>query len=299
MNRQLVLVHGRSQQHKDARQLKAAWLDALGTGLAKSGLELPIPEHDVRFPYYGDTLSDLVGGATPEEAAKVIVRGDGADAEQRRFVLDVMEEARLAAGITEDDLLAVGDPEVVDKGPLNWGWVRVVLKALDSKVDGGAALALATNDVYQYLVDKTIKDEIDEGVAGAFTPGVETVVVGHSLGTVVAHTVLKERAEAEGWLVPAYVSVGSPLGISRIRREVVPPRWPAGLGAWLNAFDPRDVVALFPLDAAHFNVGDAGPITNKADVHNHTDNRHGISGYLDDAVVARTVYDALVADRPG
>ena len=36
--RQLVLVHGRSQQGKDSAGLKGEWLAALRTGLAASGL---------------------------------------------------------------------------------------------------------------------------------------------------------------------------------------------------------------------------------------------------------------------
>ncbi len=65
MNRQLLLLHGRSQEHKDSVALKAEWLDSLGEGLAKINVKLPIAEKDVRFPFYGDTLSDLVDGARP------------------------------------------------------------------------------------------------------------------------------------------------------------------------------------------------------------------------------------------
>jgi hypothetical protein len=60
--RELVLVHGRSQQHKDPVNLKKAWLDALAEGLAKIGLTLPVAEESVRFPYYGDTLIGLMEG---------------------------------------------------------------------------------------------------------------------------------------------------------------------------------------------------------------------------------------------
>ena len=69
--RQLVLVHGISQERKDAVVLKAEWLDTLHEGLAKSNLQLPIPESDVRFPYYGDALYELVKGETADEAAEI------------------------------------------------------------------------------------------------------------------------------------------------------------------------------------------------------------------------------------
>jgi len=58
--RQLVLVHGRSPHRKDAAALRAEWLDALHSGLAAAGLALPIPESEVRFPYYGDARLALL-----------------------------------------------------------------------------------------------------------------------------------------------------------------------------------------------------------------------------------------------
>ncbi|MNP80307.1 hypothetical protein D3C76_1783670 [compost metagenome] len=60
---------------------------------------------------------------------------------------------------------------------------------------------------------------------------------------------------------------------------------------WYNAFDTRDVVSLYPLDGANFPV--SGTIENNSMVRNHTDNRHGIDGYLDDTNVARRILDGL------
>jgi hypothetical protein len=88
------------------------------------------------------------------------------------------------------------------------------------------------------------------------------------------------------------VTVGSPLGIRAIRNRLTTPlTMPAGLDDWYNAFDQRDVVALYPLDVANFGI--KPPIKNFPFVNNHTDNRHGIDGYLDDADVAHQVAAAL------
>jgi hypothetical protein len=57
--------------------------------------------------------------------------------------------------------------------------------------------------------------------------------------------------------------------------------------------DPRDVVALYPLEKGHFDIDK--PIKNVTDVVNDTENRHGISGYLGDARVARMIHQALTA----
>ena len=56
--------------------------------------------------------------------------------------------------------------------------------------------------------------------------------------------------------------------------------------------DEGDIVALYPLDVEHFDVDP--PILNKTDVDNDTPNQHGISGYLNDAEVARRIYEALL-----
>ena len=60
-----------------------------------------------------------------------------------------------------------------------------------------------------------------------------------------------------------------------------------------NAFDGRDVVALYPLDAANFPVQPS--IENDGAVKNYTANRHGIVGYLDHPTVAKRILGALVS----
>jgi hypothetical protein len=301
MSRQLLLVHGRAQEKKDSIALKAEWLDALNDGLAKSNLSLPIPEKDVRFPFYGDTLYDMVEGKSSADAAKIIVRGDGLDVAEREFTRAILTEIKDKAGITDAEVLALMAPDVVDRGPLNWEWLQGILKAIDRHVPHGSgeSIALFTHDVYQYLKNSGIRDTIDEGVAAAVTPGVETVVVSHSLGTVVAYNVLRQRGHAGGWKVPLFVTVGSPLAVTEIRktlRSFAPIRCPECAASWFNAMDERDVVALYPLDTNQFPLAPPKPvIENKTNVRNKTQNRHGIAGYLDDKEVARRIYNALMA----
>jgi hypothetical protein len=293
MTKKLVLIHGRAQQNKDAAALKGEWISAWKKGLAANGLALPIPETDIRFPYYGDTLDQLVAGKSPADAAKVIIKGPKSDAE-REFVLAVMEEVRKKAGISKKEVVAEMAADVEEKGPLNWGWVQAVLKVIDRKVPYGSStsIALFTKDVFQYLTKSGIRDTIDNGVLAAIQPGEETVVVSHSLGTVVAYSILRREGEARGWKIPLFVTLGSPLGITKIRQSLSPTTFPKCAGAWFNAFDERDVVALYPLEKPYFLV--TPKITNKTDVSNHTENRHGIAGYLDDPAVAKTIHDAVL-----
>ncbi len=220
MTRELVFIHGRSQQNYDPDRLKQHWIDSWKDGLAKNDLTLPIAEDKIRMPYYGNTLAGLVDGVPPDEVARIIVRGEDSAAETefiRSVVLEVME----GKGITEEQVVSEAEAgtNVVEKGIGNWEWVHSVLKAVDKYVPGasGSAVAIATRDVYRYINNPVMRKIIDEGVAKAVTPGVETVVVGHSLGAVVSYNVLHKYGTDTGWKVRLYMTVGATLGVKTIR----------------------------------------------------------------------------------
>ncbi|WP_431952092.1 hypothetical protein [Nocardia lijiangensis] len=299
MTRQLVLIHGRAQERKDSVALKAEWLDALAKGLEKNNLSLPIAEQDVRFPYYGDTLSDLVGGKPDEDAAAVVVRGEDTDDDEKRFIRAMLEEIRVRNGITREQLAAAAGQEAIDKGPANWEWFQAIIRAIDRNVPlgSGAGIALATVDVYQYLRNAAIREKIESGIAQAMKPGIETVVVAHSLGSIVAYKLLRTEGHLRDWNVPLFVTVGSPLAVTEIRKSLknfATTHCPDCVGRWHNAMDDRDVVALYPLTPQHFPLNPDEPsIENRTDIRNRTTNRHGIAGYLDDPGVAKLIHDAL------
>lgn len=294
MTKQLVFVHGRAQEHKDAETLKREWIAAFAEGLKKNGLSVPIPEDAIRFPYYGDTLHDLVEGVPSEQAAEVIVKGDNADEEERTFMRAVIEEVKKKTKITDAMIAEAAGQNALAKGPLNWEWLQGVLKVIDHlPLASGASIALATNDVYQYLYNAGIKDDIEKGVRQAFQPDVPAVVVSHSLGTVVSYSLLRREGKTNNWLVPLYVTLGSPLAVTAIKKALAPNRHPECVGKWFNAMDGRDVVALYPLDSKNFPI--SPEIENKTNVRNRTENRHGISGYLNNKEVAKRIYDALIS----
>lgn len=295
MTRQLVLIHGRSQEEKDADELKAFWIDAFKKGLDKSNLDLPIPEADIRFPYYGQTLYDLVNGVDDDEIANVIVRGKADSSPEVDFAHKMLVEIKDRFGVTDAQVKAEADSATVARGIGNWEWVQNILEALDRHVPGAskATVAWVTKDVYAYLRNPGFQSVIDKGVRAAITPGVETVVVGHSLGSVISYNLLARDGKDLGWKVPLYVTLGSPLAVTAIKELLAPIKHPSCTDHWFNAMDERDVVSLYALNENHFPVDPT--IENKTDVDNFTNNRHGIEGYLSDKVVAKRIYDALTA----
>jgi hypothetical protein len=290
-HRKLVLVPGRAPRGKASAALRKEWLHALGDGLAGAGLGRTLDEADVRFAFYGDVLDAQTDVVDP---AAEVVGGAHATQPERVFISAVMEEARKEAAITKAELAAIAGPRVMQKGPLHWEWVQAVIKAIDRHVPGGngASIALAAHDVYQYLNNPAFAKAVDEAVRRALPENEESVVVSHSLGTVVAYNLLKMEGAEHRWRVPLFVTLGSPLAITAIRNSLGAREFPSWVGEWFNAMDERDRVAVYPLDKHNFNVEPAA-IANKTDVDNPTENHHAAAGYLADLDVARRIGLAL------
>lgn len=291
MSRDLVFVHGREEESFDAAGIKLAWIDAWRTGLARAGLGLPITEDSIRMAFYGDVLEEMVGGRRADDAARAIVRGDHLTREQELFLKAFLAEVQECAAIPDQDVAAILDEEVRARGVLDWGWVQGILAVLDQRmaVAVGASVALHANDLYHYLNDTERRRKMGERLRAALRPGVETVVVAHSLGSVVAYDLLKHEGDFN---VPLFVTLGSPLAVSMIKRSLRPLVHPGCVGHWFNAVDDDDLVALFPLDPDNFNV--EPPIENKIDIDHPGADRHGVTGYLGDPEVARRIRDAVL-----
>jgi hypothetical protein len=281
----LVFVHGRGQAGLDPDDLKATWIDTLKEGAAALGRSLP-GGIDVAFPFYGNKLEEFTRQSQLPLPSEIHAKGDAQQDEFLAFQAAVAEQVREGAGVTDQQIDAEYGTNPKPKGPLNWEWVQAILRAIDKHATSASQWSLEefTRDVFLYSTSTTVRSTIDGIVSAALTDA-PTIVVGHSLGSVVAYNVL--RTNTSSLKVPLYVTVGCPLGIKAIRDQFRPLKFPLPVNAWYNAFDKRDVVALYPLDADNFAV--TPPIENFDGVENQTDNRHGIIGYLNDASVAERI----------
>lgn len=285
----LLLIHGRAQEGKSSEIIEQEWMTALRRGFAELGVSEP-PDLRIDAPFYGDRLAEFVSHRDLPQADNVATRGDAADDGYADFLAEVANQASEQDQVTHREIEDELGPGPQPRGPENWEWVQAIIRVIDRHTPGVANFSIGQvlRDVFIYVNDAPVRRAINKIVAAALT-NEPTVVVAHSLGTVVGYEVLREHA---GNAVPRLVTVGSPLGIRAIRRRLTPPlTMPAGVAGWYNAFDDRDVVALYPLDAENFGI--APPIENYSMVKNHTENRHGIDGYLDDAAVAKRIATAL------
>ncbi|VVO68818.1 hypothetical protein PS850_01218 [Pseudomonas fluorescens] len=286
--RHIVFIHGRDQQGRDPEMLKSSWLEALRRGANSLGRTLP-DDLDVTFPFYGDVLDRFANDFDIPLTSEIQARGQ-VDEEFLVFQAEFAESIRQQAGITDAEVDAEYGNNPNPRGPLNWQWVQATLRAIDKNSSGMSqgALERFTRDVFLYVTRAGLRDAIDQIVIDKLSDQ-PTLIVSHSLGTVVAYSVLR-RDQSTGH-VPLLVTLGSPLAVRSVRDQFRPLGYPVSVSDWYNAFDTRDVVSLYPLDGANFPV--SGTIENNSTVRNHTDNRHGIDGYLDDTNVARRILDGL------
>lgn len=284
----LLLVHGRSQGGKDPEILRDVWLQALDKGLHKAGLKGLPSQVEVAFPFYGNRLDELAAEFELPSDPTVVPKGSPAFDEFAEFRAKVAEEMRIRSNISDAEIQVEVGHLPAEKGMQNWAWVQAIIRLIDRKVVAVSegTIEVFLRDVFLYCRRKEVRNVINNIILKEMTDN-PTVIVGHSLGSVVAYNVLRSQSAK----VPLFVTIGSPLGIRAIRSSLTPLENPAGDMGWYNFYDPADVVSLYPLDAESFDVDPS--ITNNKLVKNWTDNRHGIIGYLDNPEIAARIYSGL------
>ncbi|TXH06665.1 MAG: alpha/beta hydrolase [Candidatus Moraniibacteriota bacterium] len=143
--------------------------------------------------------------------------------------------------------------------------------------------------VSKYVGDPATRAEARKAVIGVIRSDT-TLLVGHSLGSVVAWEALCANPELP---VRTFITIGSPLGVpallSRLNPSVDtrPGPWPAGILRWVNIADGRDVVALEKCLARVFGSKvDDYFVDNGATMHD-------VSPYLTSREMGRAVTTAL------
>jgi hypothetical protein len=132
----------------------------------------------------------------------------------------------------------------------------------------------AFKDAYAYFfggLGEEIRQVMREALVDVTSP---VVVVGHSLGSVIAYDVLREHEAS----VPLLLTIGSPLGVTEIQDRLAKPlEVPAEVAAWRNACDARDVIALDKTVRPEFAPSE---LTEDVLVVNDSPNHHGALEYL-------------------
>lgn len=286
----ILMVHGIAQGGRKPSDLETIWVETLQEGFHLAGKPWPATVK-IDFPYYGDTLDALVAKSKLPTPADVKAKGAGQNPDFEKFMQSTLEQMQQTAAIPDADVRAQMDPAASqEKGIQNWGWVQAIARVIDNRLTPASNFTIENflREVFVYIA-RPANAKVIDGIVAAKLTAEPTLVIGHSLGSVVAYNVIKSQ---RGTLdLRGFVTVGSPLGLRAISAKLGVVDNVASPAAWYNAYDERDIVALNPLAKPWFAVDPK--IVNNNQVNNSTDNRHGIIGYLDDKQIAAQVAAAL------
>ena len=283
----IVLIHGRAQGGRSSQQILEQWVPGLKAGMHAAGLTLD-PSIPIVAPFYGDVLDSMSEQAI-RFRPEVVTRGTPPSGDVDEVTAAMIKQMAIRAGLDIDQVLDGENVSVVERGPERWGWVQALARRLEAKYPWLARTVIGkvTSDVKSYIDFPHIQDAVHDIVVPALEDG-PTVIVSHSLGTVIAYWSLVEHVPNAD--VPLLITAGSPLGLNTIKKRLPQPlRIPHGVERWLNVTDQEDIVALHArLDQDTFIPG----IENVDDVENG-DDPHAIERYLSDPRVARAIHAAL------
>ena len=250
----VACVHGIGKQLDGEQTLLSQWRPALQDGLARTGVVSLLADAEVGMAFYGDLFrpsGHLLAVGDPHYRASDVEPG---------FETELLLEWWKAAAAAEPQVVAPG-ADTLARTP---GSAQAALRALShSKFFGGLALRSLVFDLKQvrrYLTDPELRAACQSRVIRLISSETQ-VVVGHSLGSVVAYEALAAldadgagatSKDGRGHRVRALVTLGSPLGIRNLVFDRLQPPpdggcgvWPGGPDlAWTNVVDAGDVVAL-------------------------------------------------------
>jgi hypothetical protein len=239
---QIVVVHGVGQQAGGEHTLHDQLFPALQDGLARA--EVQVEPRDVAFPFYGYLFrppAEVLGFEGLLDASDV--RTD--------YELDLLRTWWSRASATDERVVPPGE-ETLARSPR---WAQGALLALSrSAFFSGLAERALVGDLRQveaYFTDQPIRAAMRDAVCQRVSEQTR-VLIGHSLGSVVAYEVLCAHPE---WPVHSFITLGSPLGLRHLvydrlkpspRASVMGPlaSWPGSVKSWTNVTDAGDVVAV-------------------------------------------------------
>ena len=244
----IVAVHGIANQYNGEHQLHTDWLPALRDGLKRAGAA-GIEAADLSCAFYGDLFRP--GGKALEPFYDA---SDLDDKWEQDLLLAWWEEAAQLEPM-------VPGPDSSGKG-IVWSVLQSALDGLSqSSFFAGLAETILIRDLKQvrrYLREPELRAAARQRVRAALGPDTR-VVIGHSLGSVVAYEALCTAPQQPAH---TFITIGSPLGIRNLIFDQLDPapnaglgRWPEGVTRWVNIASPDDIVALEKNLNSRFGAG--------------------------------------------
>lgn len=278
----VVGVHGIAQEQVGPHQLETRWAEALADGLELATKPAPPPPRPAfEMAYYGDLFT------TDADQGLRVTKGTAGPS-----WLDLGKLSSDEVAFLED----VGADIPVDEKAPNKGFVAVpdvllpLTRRLCRRFDGWLVLALVSEliQVHRYLVDDELAEQVRATVLEKIRHGCD-VLVGHSLGSVVAFETLALHPELEAGTL---ITFGSPLSMrtvaNRLRADADPTAsgLPGSVRTWVNVYDKSDPVAGAGVVSRLWSAAKDFEVENGKEP-------HSITRYLSKRVTGLAVLDGL------
>ncbi|TCQ02205.1 hypothetical protein C8J34_12124 [Rhizobium sp. PP-F2F-G36] len=289
----LVFIHGINNESYTSEDIKERWLSALEKGWQEQQLA-PTRKFTVDTAYYADILAQASDG---KKAAVEMGGGDVSSGLAIEFLRAYAEEADVSEEELQAAAIAEGiPPEAVAQGVPHEGWVIAFAKVLERLLPtkGKYVARLFLRQAAIYIGDPALAAKIESTIAKQVFTGKQdpTIVIGHSLGSVVSYRMLAGQALA-GRSFPLFVTVGSPLSVDMFR-PILPKRGrlpTPPIARWVNGRNKEDFVTMGKAITKK-SIGFEG-VEDVTDIIDNEDDRHDISAYLRSPKICRAIFDAV------
>ncbi len=286
----IVGIHGIAQQFRGGYQLRDVWFNGIRDGLAAASYPATaeaLAPGDLRVAFFGGLFRPLgtMAVAEPPYSASDIEHGLERDLLTTFFDAAVAQDRAL--GAPED---AMGRGRTAVQVMLN----RLTQSPTFAKISRRAFVG-NLKQVTAFLTDPAVKQDVLARVREQISRDTR-VVIGHSLGSVIAYEYLCQDRPTS---VELLVTLGSPIGIPNVVFDKLTPApvdgvgaWPDGVVTWVNVADPNDVVALRKDLAPLF----PGTVQNQSVTDRLVDNGdepHAVDRYLNTRQVGSVLGDVL------
>ena len=268
----IVAIHGINMHRSLRTRMQQDWHDAIVAGL-DNVRSTHARTLSLECAFYGHEYNDGKAGGEPEYAAIDIEPG---------------LETELVLGIAAalGDAAADENTKLYLPGMLQRGLVAIQRSELFNGRD--SFLISFVKQVNRYLSDAGFRAVVHDEVAKAMAQS-PRVVIGHSLGSVIAYNWLRDNDPGRP---VALITLGSPLGLEAIRRRVgcADGRscWPGQAGSWTNIAAAHDAVAMVKKLAPLYS-----PDIDDLPCDNPRKSAHAARCYLVNVRTARAIDSAL------
>lgn len=309
---EIVLIHGIAQEQEGPASLEGRWLPAIADGLYAAGHseladrlwpDRSPREINVAMATYGDLFLTPGAQGSDEDLddldPSAVTLAQALAAEWLNRAADRGELADRDTAVRELGFLDPSHEEMGVKEEATRAAINAVTRLPWFGI-GGMALAerfvnKSLRQVTRYLTDPALRTEIQTRVLARV--GSDTkIVIGHSLGSVIAYEIAATHLNAP---LPLLLTLGSPLGLRSVifdRLTPQPPVYPARVRRWVNIADRNDLVAAEPDLSSLFSASrPADAILDSGWTVDNGAKPHEAAYYLRKKQVGKPVAEALNA----